>query len=274
MNQKKFFFPRGWGKSGPPFPVWPFFLGCLLCIGACDDPVIETAYTVEFPPPPPEWTALLGPPCWHVEWINPEGKTEFMEYGGTGKVVLEILLEWTNPVIAYPYWPLRGVKPGVFRPAGAFFPYDVQGDLLRLTWNAGVDAWFYRELLAPGTVDKRDPRYFDWPRFRALLADPGTQEDVRRDPWLADWSSIARRTLQSGFDRRRIVAAPREDLPVPLPHGGPWIGSSPFMAPVIREPGESFVFRVTNDIHTYVSPAGILRCTAGAWIWLPWEPDA
>jgi hypothetical protein len=270
MRQNRSFFFNFPGKDR--VPVWLLFFACILFFGACDDPVIRTAYTLEFPPPP-GWAALLGPPFWHIEWINREGKPESMEYGGYGKAAAGVLLEWANPVIAYPYWPQRGLKPGVFRPAGALFPYDVQGDRLRLSWNAGVEAWFYREMLAAGASGKRDPRYFDWPRFRALLADPVIHEDIRRDPWIADWPSITRRTLQSGFDRRRITAAPREDLPVTLPHGGPWMGTSPFAVPLVRKAGESVLFRVTGDIDTYISPAGILRCTAGAWIWLPWEPE-
>jgi hypothetical protein len=139
-----------------------------------------------------------------------------------------------------------------------------------------VAAWFYWELVRAGDGENRlrEPQYFDWPRFRELLDGSALDESIRADPWLADWRNIAIKTVQSGFDRRRIVPQAAEELPVPLPHGGPWIGPSPFGAPVLGEPGEIALFRVTGKVDTYVSPAGLLRCTRNAWIWLPWEEEA
>ncbi|MDR0475627.1 MAG: hypothetical protein LBH43_18385 [Treponema sp.] len=41
----------------------------------------------------------------------------------------------------------------------------------------------------PGTP--RIPWYFDWPRFRELMDSSDIPEEVRLDPWTADWKTIA-----------------------------------------------------------------------------------
>jgi hypothetical protein len=129
-----------------------------------------------------------------------------------------------------------------------------------------VDASFYWELAgayADAGADaggKRKPQYFDWPRFRELFTSGGLPEDVAKNPWLAGWKSIAQKTVQSGFDKRRIKAEDRTDLSVPL-DSGPWAGTSPFAAPV-----ENGIFPVRNEPDTWYSASGALRCSTEGWM--------
>ncbi|MDR2029606.1 MAG: hypothetical protein LBP93_08735 [Treponema sp.] len=249
-------------------PVFVLGLG----LAACDTGLISRSYSLEPAPLPPAWEEILGAAHWQVEWINPRGIREIRRIDGTGSLEIEVLPGWANPVMAFPYWPERGIDPGMMRPAGGIFPFDVEGGRIRLSWRGGVAAWFYRELAQAwdGGNRLRGPQYFDWPRFRELLDDPVLGGPILANPWLADWQGIALKTVQSGFDRRRIIPQPTEDLPVPLPHNGPWIGPSPFEEPVPGRTGETVLFPVTGRVDTYICPGGILRCSRGAWLWLPW----
>jgi len=109
----------------------------------------------------------------------------------------------------------------------------------------------------------RLPLNFNWPRFRRLFDDPSLNAEVRADPWLADWPGIAAKTVQTGFDKRRLVPEPRSALTVPV-SPGPWIGASPFADPLIFETTPVFPVRSTAD--TWASKEGILRCNSEAWI--------
>jgi hypothetical protein len=163
------------------------------------------------------------------------------------------------------------------RPAGALFPHDAEGSRLVLRWEGGVEAIFYRALnraaqSAEGQVNQlRQGVYFDWPRFRALMSVADIPANIREDPWLADWQTMAEKTVRSGFDRRRIKLQDREELLVTIPSDGPWIGASPFTAPLPWKSGDSVRLRVNSEVDTYISPLGALRCTLGAWIWLPYQ---
>jgi hypothetical protein len=255
--------------------LFPFLLVFILelTLNACDTGLMSRSYSLELPPLPPVWEEIPGTVHWRLEWINPEGTWEVMRITGTDFPLVEVLPEWATPLMAFPYWPEQDIVPGTLRPAGGIFPFDVRDGRIRLSWRGGVAAWFYRELIRAGDGGNslRGPQYFDWPRFRELLEGPALSEPIRADPWLADWRSIALRTIQSGFDRRRIVPQTGEPLPVPLPHGGPWIGPSPFGVPLLGETGEIALFPVTGSVDTYISPAGLLRCTQNVWIWLPWD---
>jgi hypothetical protein len=166
------------------------------------------------------------------------------------------------------------------RPAGAIFPFDAEGASIRLSWPGGVDAWVYREM-ARAFAERasypddtavnpvRRPEFFDWPRFRELLAGQDINSEIRQDPWLADWQSICRKTAASGFDRRRIVPMKTEELVVPV-SSGPWIGTSPFMAPVNAENGTDLRLKAGDTVDTYFSQTGMLRVTKGLWMFIPW----
>jgi hypothetical protein len=253
-----------------------------LVLGACDKGAIRDEYALDFPPLPAAWQEMLGGAHWRLIWTDDQGAPQTMETGGEAAV--SVVSEWATPVLAFPYWPGRGVLPGEMRPSGAIFPFDVREGRLQLSWKGGVEAWFYRELTAArnaalaeagaeGAVkaafNKRRPEYFDWPRFRSLMAGDAIPAAVREDPWKADWSDVAIRTVQSGFDRRRITVRTTEELLAPGAElgNGPFAGPSPFARPLLPEPGLGYRFAVTNRSDTYVSSGGILRVSGKTWIY-------
>jgi hypothetical protein len=263
-----------------------FILG--LTLTNCGEPVIPGAFSVELPTLPVLWQELLGPCHWRLIWLNPEGIQESLETDGKGAIAITAVREWATPVLAFPFWPDRGLLPGELRPAGGILPFDTQGTRLRLSWQAGPEAWFYRELAqavlaAPAAETagtKRRPEYFDWPRFRELLGSSAVPPEIRTDPWRADWHDIAVRTVKSGFDRRRILIQAQEELLIPqdaLTPGGlransagtgfPLAGPSPLAKPLFPESGTGFRFALGNQTDTYVSSQGILRISRGGWMW-------
>jgi hypothetical protein len=237
-------------------------------------------YTLSLPAIPPTWTALLGTPAWRIEWLNPAGGKELMMVRDGEKPRIAVPETWTGPVTAWPHWPARGIEPGVFKPAGALCPFDVSGGSLTLSWRGGVDTVLYWELAAAAdpaasrteasrAAVPRLPWNFNWPRFRDLFKEgSGLNADILADPWLADWSSIAAKTVKSGFDRRRLVPETRGTLSVPV-GPGPWIGVSPFAEPLLFEAPP--VFPVRDEPDTWVSAGGLLRCNREAWLFVPWE---
>jgi hypothetical protein len=264
-------------------------LAALLLTG-CGEPLPDSDFGLVMPPLPPAWGKILGPPAWRVQWINPRGEWELMETGvrqgvaagridpaGPGLRGIDLPVSGASPVLAWPFWPDLGVSPGDFRPAGAISPFDVSDGDLILSWEGGVAAFFYRalaEAAGAGSSSQaalRRPGNFDWPRFRALLRDPALKESFRADPWTADWKLIARETVESGFEKRRLVPAPRGELAVPV-HPGPWISASPFPEPLFFGEGPP-VFSVPPGIEpdAWYSAAGILRCAGTSWIFLPWQ---
>jgi hypothetical protein len=275
------------------FLFFALVLAGAMALGACDNPVIPPEYTVEFPALPPAWQELMGPAHWRLVWFNPQGISQSKECGAfpetVGSSAIAVLAEvecppqWATPVLAYPYWPGRGIGPGEMRPAGCIFPFDTAGSTgstrgtIRLSWQGGVEAWFYRQLsearsAAIGTIEaaalnKRRPEYFDWPRFRALMDSDVIPEAIREDPWQADWQDIAASTVKSGFDRRRIKAQATEELLVTGVPAGPFRGPSPFAKPLAQEPGVGFHVRVTARSDTYVSAEGILRVSLKTWVY-------
>jgi hypothetical protein len=253
-----------------------FFLPVLipvLVFSGCGRSLMDSEYVLKLPEPPPAWTELLGSPHWRIEWINPEGVKESRVTEGDTQINLP--LTWASPVSAWPFWPGKGIAPGIFRPAGAIFPFDASGADLRLSWRAGVDAVVYWELDAAyeAQAGARTPvprlsRNFNWPRFRELFEDPAFFEKLHADPWTVDWKNAAIKIVLSGFDKRRIVPEPRKEIPIPVP-AGPWIGSSPFAPPLKCGPGETPVFPAGARPESWLSPAGLLRCTAETWILIP-----
>jgi hypothetical protein len=255
----------------------------ILALGACGNPVIPREYTLVMPSLPPLWEETLGQAHWRLIWLNQDGVLQVSETGGRIMAV-SIVQEWATGILAFPYWPGRGVLPGEMRPAGGIFPFDARGSGIYLSWRGGPEAWFYRELAAAteisGDPGKRRPEYFDWPRFRSLLGSSSVPPEIQADPWRADWTDIAVRTVKSGFDRRRISVREEGELPVsrealiretpgqPGETVGPFFGPSPFAKPVIAEPGTGFRFRLGPGTDTYVSAGGILRVSRSGWIWV------
>jgi hypothetical protein len=253
----------------------------LFCIGAifaalslssCSEPVTRQSYRVNLPVQPDSWPEVLGGTHWRIEWHDSNGAARSAEVVPGGKSCYAgIMQEWTTPVTAWPYWPDKGIKPGVMMPAGALFPFDVSGDSINLSWSGGVDAVFFEELAALAD-EKRLPHNFNWARFRKLFSDGDLPENILQDPWLADWKSIAAKTVSSSFDRRRITAQKGSSLNFTAPSGGPWIGTSPFMHRQDWQPGDSVTVKVVNPVDIYFCPDGILRCAPNAFVWQDYPP--
>jgi hypothetical protein len=254
-----------------------FFI-CMVFLG-CESRINPLEYAADLPSLPPIWEKILGPPCWRIQWIDSEGKAACLDLKEGKKPVIPILREWAAPILAHPYWPAKGLAPGILCPAGAIFPFDVHSGRIALTWRAGPAACFYRELAVASAAnqgsEKRRPELFDWPRFRSLLASDALSEAVRDDPWKADWQEVARKTVESGFDRRRIKAQAGEDIVVTGLAGaaGPWLGASPFAAPVTPDEKGVLRFNISGETETYFSAKGILRISRKAWNFYPWDAE-
>jgi hypothetical protein len=297
MKQGLFFFIPGHGSRKAVFtarsgfrpaavPVRRGFLpvSLALILFACRDPVIPRSCRLVLPALPPAWEAILGPPRWRVEWFGPDGRLRSGEGLAAALPEADLPVEWASPVLVYPFWPERGLAPGYMRPAGAIAPFDIEGGRLRLTWEAGPEAWFYRALAAAyNAADSsastagagRRPDRFDWPRFRTLLGSGDIPPEVRDDLWLADWEAVAEKTVQSGFDRRRIQVRPFEPVTVNIPWPGPWAGSSPFAEARLWEAGETVTVeaaaKAAGEADTLVSPGGMLRFNREGAIHIPWK---
>ena len=266
-----------WGMKRCFFTVCA---GTLLFLAACGETSLANSrYYARLPALPQAWIDLLGSPQWRFEWQDDDGRKKAAVAGnsscgsnGSGSFEISLPQTWASAVLAFPYWPEKGIGPGVFRPAGAIFPFDADGKYLVMSWQGGVDAVLYRELAracgGAGQDDARAavprfPQNFNWPRFRQLFSDSTVNADVRADPWLADWQGIAEKIVQSGFDKRRLVPEARSSLRVSV-GPGPWTGTSPFALPLYFETDPVFPVRRAAD--TWISGEGILRCSTGAWM--------
>lgn len=233
-----------------------------------------SAYDLELPKPPSQWVSLLGDPHWRVEWLNPNGEKQSADISPGGGIAVEIPITWANPVTAWPFWPSHNLIPGLFKPAGALFPLDVDGDSLRLSWEAGADTVFYWELaLANKGNMSRAPANLDWLRFRSLFKEGTLKEDVCKDPWLIDWRSAAEKTIASGFDRRRFISETPEKVNIPV-FADLWYGASPFAEPLCfdKDEGKIPVFPVrSGGVNVWVSEEGILRVRGKVWVFKEWK---
>ena len=258
---------------------------CLLLL-SCKLREGEAPVRLEFPPLPAPWTEILGSPRWSIRYYT-EGEREanesFLEDGG------ELFLppSAAGPVFAWPYWPARGLEPGDFRPAGLILPCDAlppEGASARrlvLSWQGGLDAWFYQALeeaalerAAMGGGDAGSPergRNFNWPKFRALFSDPAVPQEIREDPWRVDWEAVAEETIHSGFRKQRLKVMETSALSIPAVPG-PWISPSPF-APALEFGSGPCVFPVGPGpgVQAWYSAGGILHCSGESWMFLPWE---
>ena len=258
--------------------LWTIFL---LFLTACNnEDFFHSQYTLVLPKPPEQWVDMLGEPHWRVQWFNPNGQKQFKNIENAQSIAIALPETWASAVLAWPYWPVHNINPGLFRPCGALFPFDVSGNRLYLSWKAGPDAVYYLELAnayrlagQENAADSRVPRLpylFDWPRFRELFETDVLSQEIRNDPWLACWRNIAERTVRSGFDRRRIVPEPVLQTAIPVP-AGPWYGSSPFAAPLNFTKGQTPVFPLRVSTEIWISAEGILRGNRDTWIFTAWE---
>jgi hypothetical protein len=167
------------------------------------------------------------------------------------------------------------ILPGAMKSAGAIFPFDAAGGVVRLSWEGGVSAEFYLALAraqvsGENDAGKRRPEWFDWPRFRQLLKDGDIPEELREDPWLADWDAAAAKTVESGWDRRRIKATEYTPLMVTIPADGPWFAASPFAPVRYWKAGERAELPASEIPAIILSPAGYLKYTKSDYIWRKW----
>jgi hypothetical protein len=238
---------------------------------SCGSPLLPPSYEVAVPELPSHWREVLGPCRWRVEWIGAGGERETEDYGG-GVLEAELPHAWPNPVLAWPYWPDKGIYPGLFRPAGALYPLDVQGRFLVLSWEAGPEAFFYTALDrasgSAGTDPQRRPQYFDWPRFRTYLRT-ASSELVLSDPWRVNWKSAAEAALGSGFRTTLIKPESGEEAVLSIPADGPWIGSSPFAGPFSWTKDEAVSLELKSEAEIFVSPAGIFAVSSDSRLWSP-----
>jgi len=241
----------------------------------CCGDSFPSRYVTALPEVPAAWVSLLGEPDWRLEWLDSDGREQIADILPGNNAVIELPVTWTSPVTAWPYWPGRNLIPGHFKPAGALFPFDADGERLLLSWEAGRDAVFYRELaIAAGQNSAKNPAYFDWPRFRSLFQLETLNEDVRKDPWLVDWRSVAEKTASSSFNQRRLVPEVPKFIAISVP-AGPWYGASPFAEPLYFdfEEGETPVFPVRSGINVWVSAEGILRFTDKTYVFTEFVGD-
>jgi hypothetical protein len=223
-------------------------------------------YVLVMPQVPEAWSFLLGEPHWRLEWLDSGGQTWKTDVPPGKVFTLELPVTWINPVTAWPFWPEFNLIPGHFRPAGALFPYDTSVNNLNLSWKAGIDTVFYRELVyANANNMKKIPANFDWQRFRELFLAENINEEVKKDPWIVNWQYVAEKTIDSNFDRRRLVPEKTEKMEIQVPPGI-WYGNSPFAEPLYFEEGETPVFQIRPGLNLWISSEGILRCNGKTWI--------
>jgi len=231
----------------------------------------NSSFTVELPAVPESWISLLGQPHWRVQWLDSEGQLHKKDILPKEGLAVTLPVTWTNPVTAWPWWPEQNLIAGFFKPAGGFFPFEISGGRLRLSWEAGADTVFYWELIYANSSDRtRIPSNFDWLRFRELFTTGVLSEEVCKDPWLIDWKSAAERTISSNFDRRRLVPETAEPTAIPVA-AGTWYGTSPFADPLFFAEGETPVFPVRSGVNVWVSETGILRVSGSTWVLTKWE---
>jgi len=259
--------------TAPAFRL-AFLLACLTALTACAER-FPSGYLLELPSLPESWASLLGEPCWRLEWLDPDGSRKMTHImindESAQNIRINIPITWVNAVTAWPYWPEHNIIPGLFKPAGAIFPLDVNGNRLHLTWEAGVDTVFFWELAVANEDNfSRLPVNFDWLRFRELFQQEILTEAVCEDPWVVDWRSAAEKTTAGNFDRRRLVPEKTGTMAIPVPESV-WHGTSPFAKPLSFAEEEPSIFPVRQNVNAWVSEAGILRASAEAWIFIEWQ---
>jgi len=232
----------------------------------CCKELCPSKYVLNLPKPPEIWVSLLGEPSWRIEWFDPNGEKQMVELQSSSNPEVELPVTWTNPVIAWPYWPSHNLSPGIFMPAGALFPFDIEENTLNLSWEAGPDVVFYIELaLANEQNLSKIPANFNWPRFRELFNNETLSMEVCEDPWLVNWRSVAEKTISGNFDKRRLVPEKTVSMNIPVPVG-PWYGTSPFAKPLLFENNATVTFQTRPGINLWVSEDGILRVNGKIWV--------
>ena len=263
-----------------------FFLSLafVLALISCGPPPIPKTYLIKFPHSPAVRTELLGKSQWKLEYYDSKGNFCQKDIT-TGSAEISLLQEWPSAILAWPYWPEQSAEArqgnapvislaaGLFYPAGAIFPLDAAGETIFLSWEAGAEAYFYREMdkaqeLNTGT--NRAPMYFDWKRFRSLLKENNYPE-LREDLWLADWKDIAERTVRSGFRQSYVRPEVRTGTEIVIPHNGPWLAPSPFRQPLFWEEGTRQLLFLSPRPEIFICPGGRLSISSQILLWTPFQ---
>jgi hypothetical protein len=239
---------------------------------SCGSKPIPGLYTMQFPSSPNLRMELLSESHWMLEYYDSKGNFRQKEAAPGSLTKIDILMEWPSALLAWPYWPEKSLSIGHFYPAGALFPLDASGDTIILSWKAGAEAYFFREMekaqeLNSGT--NRVPMYFDWKRFRALLRGHDNPE-LRNDPWLADWKDIAQKTVRSGFRQSYIQTEKRTSTDIIIPHDGPWLSASPFRPPEFWETNDMVSLLLSPRPELLVCPGGKLNASSKIRLWVPY----
>ena len=253
-------------------PILFFFAIIALCV-SCGPRPIPDAYRLRFPTSPASRLELLGESCWRLEYYDSKGNFRQKEItaGTKSAITIDVLQEWPNAILACPYWPEKALAAGQFFPAGALFPLDASGGTITLSWEAGAEAYFFRELERAQDINagtNRIPTYFDWIRFRSLLRE-NVNPELRADPWLADWKDIAERTVRSGFRQSYVQAGSVNAIDIIIPHDGPWISASSFITPRLWAADEEQTLFVPARGEIFVCPGGKLSVSAQTSLWIP-----
>ena len=284
VMQNEYFAPYI-GMKNKNIKLLAFFVSALqivtgLLVTSCGD-ICPSGYTLELPAASDAWVSLLGEPYWQIEWYDSGGNKKTANHlPNDGSLEIELPVTITTPVTAWPHWPVYNLTPGLFKPAGALFPFDAKGSSLCLSWEAGVDAVFYKELTEPAGKEfinnsnyTKIPANFDWPRFRLLLKEEKINVSVRENPWLVNWQYVAEKTISGNFDSRRLVPETAKQTPVPFNIIEQitnwtclWYGTSPFDKPVSFAEGETPVFNIRSGINIWISQEGILRVNGNSWV--------
>ncbi|MCL2209454.1 MAG: hypothetical protein FWC19_08525 [Treponema sp.] len=231
----------------------------------------SSVFILEIPKTPENWVSILGQPHWKVEWFDKNGEIQSKVVFPGHNTEAELPVTWVNPVTAWPFWPEHSLIPGNFKPAGALFPFDCSDGRMILSWEAGVDAFFYKELAFANSLnEKKIPSNYDWLRFRELFKTNVLDSAAVKDPWLIDWHYVAGKTIESNFDRRRLIPQAVTHLNIPAP-SGTWYDSSPFSDPLYFPQEETPAFPLNTGSSVWVSSEGILRTNGKTWVFTMWK---
>lgn len=209
-----------------------FFLSCSLEGG--DRPVF-----VHPPAVTPAEASVWGPFFWELRVHTADGIEEYHCAAGEGlsvdldpvrPAVLQLRPLAGTVAVSGQYAAEEGHSPQALSlPAGALWPRDAHApDEIRADWFGGIVTNFYLELARREFPGGRRAASFNWPRFRALLEAGHADGSFPEDLWSVDWALVARKTLDMGFDRRRIKRGESvwtAELP---PGNAVWLSDSPF----------------------------------------------
>lgn len=244
---------------------YPLFLSLVLCSCAFSQKEVDILIV---PPPLSSLEASLwGPVSWELEWVSIRG-IEHCQVPSGGLVVQLA----ADEVCGFSLRPCSdrstGMPTPLSLPAGGLYPHDVRKGRLETDWVGGLAVNFFLELLRRERAGGRRAAAFNWPLFREVL-EKGIEEGLLpEDPWCMDLGTVAAKTLDTGFDRRRLVASgPSRSVVLPQALSG-WLSDSPFMRSQGQQGGES-VELGTSSVRFFVSDSALFHTGVGGSLLIP-----